>query len=76
MTGAMTKNAETGFVEHDGGHCAKCGMCIMACPYGVLKPDRITGEIMKCDMCAFRAEGPACVEKCPMHAIEQREVTL
>jgi Fe-S-cluster-containing hydrogenase component 2 len=29
---------------------------------------------MKCDMCGTRKEGPICVEKCPMGAIEQREV--
>jgi carbon-monoxide dehydrogenase iron sulfur subunit len=74
MTGAMTRNGETGFVEHNPRRCAKCGMCIMACPYGVLKPDRIGGDIMKCDMCGTREGGPMCVEKCPMGAIEQREV--
>lgn len=76
MTGAMTKNRETGFVLHEPRRCAKCGMCIMACPFGVLKQDRINGEIMKCDMCDTRPEGPFCVEKCPMGAIEKREAPL
>jgi carbon-monoxide dehydrogenase iron sulfur subunit len=76
MTGAMTKHRETGFVLHDHRRCAKCGMCIMACPYGVLKPDRISGDIMKCDMCGMRPEGPFCVEKCPMGAIETKEAPL
>lgn len=81
MTGAMRKNARTGFVEYDPEHCASCYMCIMACPYGVLKSDRIHGqEIMKCDMCANRSgDGsplPMCVEKCPMEAITLEGVEL
>lgn len=79
MTGAMQKNSETGFVEYDKDHCASCYMCIMACPYGVLKSDHITQqEIMKCNMCVHRSEDgspdPMCVEKCPMQAITLGEV--
>ena len=49
MTGAMSKNKETGLVEYDKNRCASCYMCIMACPYGVLKADkRRQKEIMKC----------------------------
>lgn len=74
MTGAMHKNPETGYVEYDKDQCASCYMCIMACPYGVLKSDRLNQkEIMKCNMCVHRSEdggpSPMCVEKCPMAAI-------
>ena len=70
MTGAMSKNPETGYVEY---------MCVMACPYGVLKSDRIEHkEIMKCNMCVHRSSdkkgAPMCVEKCPMQAITFEEV--
>ena len=80
MTGAMHKNPETGFVEYDRNQCASCYMCIMSCPYGILKYDSITHrEIMKYNMCVHRsADGktpkPMCVEKCPMHAITLEEV--
>lgn len=79
MTGAMHKNLETGFVEYDEEKCASCYMCIMACPYGILKSDRINHElIMKCNMCVHRREDgrpkPMCIEKCPMHAITLEEV--
>jgi carbon-monoxide dehydrogenase iron sulfur subunit len=79
MTGAMSKNRETGYVEYDKNRCASCYMCIMACPYGVLKSDRIAyKEIMKCNMCTHRSENnepnPMCVEKCPMGAITLEEV--
>jgi carbon-monoxide dehydrogenase iron sulfur subunit len=78
MTGAMRKNTETGLVEYDRDRCASCYMCIMACPYGVLKADGLTHQvIMKCDFCMndrFQRtrephESPFCVEKCPMGAI-------
>lgn len=79
MCGAMQKNKETGYVEYDKERCASCYMCVMACPYGVLKSDHIHHtEIMKCDMCTHRnAKGtaqPMCVEKCPMQAITCEEV--
>lgn len=79
MTGAMKKNSKTGFVEYDKEQCASCYMCIMACPYGVLKSESIKQEeIMKCNMCTHRTEDgspkPMCVEKCPMEAITVEEV--
>lgn len=79
MTGAMHKNSETGLVEYNKEHCASCYMCIMACPYGVLKADHVTKkEIMKCNLCVHRTEdgspNPMCVEKCPMIAITNLEV--
>lgn len=78
MTGAMSKDRETGLVQYDRERCASCYMCIMACPYGVLKSDRIEyKEIMKCNMCVHRTENnepkPMCVEKCPMGAITLEE---
>ncbi|MEG2291523.1 MAG: 4Fe-4S dicluster domain-containing protein [Clostridium sp.] len=76
MTGAMKKNSVTGYVEYDKSRCASCYMCIMACPYGVLKADRETQmEIMKCDMCALTESGkPQCVARCPMAAVTIEEV--
>ena len=71
MTGAMSKNGETGRVEYGKERCANCFMCIMACPYGVLKADGPSHQyIMKCDLCC-ETDGafPMCVKKCPMFAI-------
>lgn len=71
MTGAMTKDLNTGYVNYDKKQCASCYMCIMACPYGVLKADRQTQkQIMKCDMCqSHPSQTPQCVNRCPMEAI-------
>ncbi|WP_455541958.1 4Fe-4S dicluster domain-containing protein [Intestinibacter sp.] len=79
MTGAMKKDDKTGFVTYDKKQCASCYMCIMACPYGVLKSDTLHHkEIMKCNMCAHRNDenkpDPMCVAKCPMQAITLEEV--
>lgn len=79
MTGAMHKNTDNGQVEYDKDQCASCYMCIMACPYGVLKSGRVEHkEIMKCNMCVHRTEdgspNPMCVEICPMGAITMEEV--
>lgn len=79
MTGAMRKDKETGFVLYDKSRCASCYMCIMGCPYGVLKADVLKHkEIMKCDMCVSCSKkdgiNPMCVEKCPMGAITLEEV--
>ena len=79
MTGAMKKNLETGYVEYDQKQCASCYMCIMSCPFGILKADSISHmEIIKCNMCVHRSEDgtakPLCVEKCPMYAITLEEV--
>ena len=73
---AMSKDKETGYVQYDGTRCASCYMCIMACPYGVLKADRLKQKyIMKCDMCTSHdAKTPQCVANCPMEAITLEEV--
>lgn len=65
MSGAMTKDNETGKVAYDENKCASCFMCVMACPYGVLKADDAEKKVVvKCDMCMDR-EMPRCVENCP-----------
>ncbi|HFF9315552.1 TPA: 4Fe-4S dicluster domain-containing protein [Clostridium perfringens] len=76
MSGAMKKDKETGFVTYDKSRCASCFMCVMACPYGVLKAEHEMNKyIMKCDMCASTKEKtPQCVAKCPMGAITLEEV--
>ena len=69
MSGAMNKDKESGVVSYDKEKCASCLMCVMSCPYGILKVD--DGEkktIIKCDMCGNR-EIPRCVENCPSGAI-------
>jgi carbon-monoxide dehydrogenase iron sulfur subunit len=76
MSGAMIKDPDTGHVRYDQDKCAQCFMCVMNCPFGVPKPDRLTGEyVVKCDFCADNDEDPQCVKSCPTKAIRVKEVS-
>ncbi len=68
MAGAMMKNWESGEVSCNVDKCVACWMCVMACPFGAVKP----GELytVKCDMCEDREEDDyACVDACPTGAL-------
>ena len=70
MSGAMTKDRETGVVLYDNQKCGSCYMCVMSCPYGILKvDDRTKQNILKCDLCKDE-ECPKCVANCTTGAIE------
>ena len=74
MSGAMTRDPETGRVSYDEKQCASCYMCVMSCRFGVLKTDLATRKIIqKCDYCGDR-NTPRCVEECPSGALEFKEV--
>lgn len=53
--------------------CTRCGLCAVACPFGVLSVNPVGQPgVVKCDLCrARREEGkrPACVLTCPTEAI-------
>lgn len=75
MSGALSKNRETGIVEYDEKQCAGCFMCVMNCPFGVLKPDTAArSRIIKCDFCKDSGSEPSCVKACPKKAIWIEEV--
>ena len=77
MSGALTKIKFSGLVLYDKDKCGSCFMCVMNCPYGVLKPDRVTqSKVIKCDFCAADELGPNCVRMCPKKAIHVEEVTV
>ena len=53
--------------------CIGCNLCIVACPFGVLKMNKSGKAVIKCDMCFERLqEGklPACVMACPSKALK------
>lgn len=75
MSGAMSKNPENGLVEYDKEKCAECFMCVMNCPYGVLKPSSAGNKIIKCDFCINDNMEPNCVKACPKKAIYVQEVS-
>jgi len=52
MSGALKKETATGHVQYDEKRCGACFMCVMSCPYGNIKPDRVSRtKIIKCDFC-------------------------
>ncbi|MDN4571469.1 4Fe-4S dicluster domain-containing protein [Enterobacter hormaechei] len=68
----------TGAIHHAAGawlvkqsRCIGCKSCMVACPFGAMQvrvvEDRV--QALKCDLCAHRESGPACVEACPTHAL-------
>lgn len=67
MSGAMYKDKD-GTTQHNENKCVGCGMCIMVCPFGVIK--RKEKLVVKCDFCKDRKEGPACVEACPTKVLK------
>lgn len=79
MPRAIGRDAVTGAVLVDPSRCINCGMCSMACPFGVIRyaADWRTASAravaVKCDNCVERQkEGrvPACVETCKAGALE------
>ena len=64
-------DAKTGARYINEEKCISCRLCIEACPFD---PPRVTSDAegerrLKCDLCKDRAEGPICVEYCPMKAL-------
>lgn len=49
--------------------CLQCGACEVACPYHAIFYNDSLGQYLKCDLCAGRADGPLCVELCPVQAL-------
>lgn len=71
-TGAIYKREEDGVVLIDKTKCIGCRYCAWACPYGAMTFDEDKMVADKCTYCAHRlamGEQPACVTKCPGHAL-------
>jgi len=81
ISGAMHRSEE-GAVQCDEDRCVGCWMCVMVCPYGVIrrrKEGASSGEeetthriASKCDLCVGESM-PACVANCPNEALTLSE---
>lgn len=75
-TGAMSKRAD-GIVIHDDAKCIGCKLCTWSCPYGAPKYIEKLGKVGKCQFCyqlVDQKQNPACVDACPMRALEVGEL--
>ena len=68
LTGAMSKDPESGIVTVDPEKCIGCWTCLIACPYGVLTRDISQSVVIKCDLCPGQTI-PVCVANCPNEAL-------
>lgn len=88
-TGAIFHSGDT--VQVDQARCIGCKSCVIACPFGAMQvvthpahrvfagvtiANGVKAEAHKCDLCAGRATGPACVEVCPTKALHIVDAAL
>lgn len=65
-------------VYHNSFRCIGCLSCTYACPFGVLRAERIRHIVSKCDLCIDRLEEglePRCVESCTSGALSFEEIS-
>lgn len=68
MSGALAVDPHEKNVVYDEARCVGCWMCVMACPYGAIKPDKKSKKAVRCDLCKDKEE-PQCLKACPTKAI-------
>ena len=68
LTGALSKDPDSGIVLVDEEKCIGCWNCLLVCPFGAIRQDTGRGRIVKCDLCMGK-DMPACVANCPNEAL-------
>lgn len=73
-TGALATS--NGMVAFDAALCTGCGLCVAACPFGVIGWTADGRAVHQCDLCADRqavGQEPVCVLTCPSEALSYEE---
>ncbi|MER5634627.1 4Fe-4S dicluster domain-containing protein [Streptomyces nitrosporeus] len=71
-TGSLFRT-EFGTVVVQEDICNGCGVCVPACPYGVIEQRPGDGRAFKCTLCYDRlgaGQEPACAKACPTESIQ------
>ncbi len=75
-TGALFRTEfDTVVVQQD--ICNGCGICVPACPFGVVELSAVDGRAHKCTLCYDRLKDslePACAKSCPTNSIQFGEI--
>lgn len=73
-TGALATT--NGTVAFDAARCTGCGLCVVACPLGVIGWRADGRTVHKCDLCTERravGQEPVCALTCPTQALSYEE---
>lgn len=73
-TGALATT--DGTVTFDATRCTGCGLCLAACPFGVIGWTADGRYVHRCDLCADRraaGQEPVCALTCPTEALSYEE---
>jgi carbon-monoxide dehydrogenase iron sulfur subunit len=73
LTGALSRDPESGMVKVDEERCIGCWTCLLVCPLAAIRPDTEQKKALKCDLCQGE-EIPVCVANCPNEALVYVEV--
>ncbi len=73
LTGALSRDPDSGLVSVDEQRCVGCWTCLLVCPFAAIKQDKEQKKALKCDLCQGE-EIPACVANCPNEALVYVEV--
>jgi Fe-S-cluster-containing dehydrogenase component len=63
---AIRRDARTGAVVISREKCVGCMRCAKACPWQIPQRHPDERKTLKCDLCYDHAEGPRCVNACPL----------
>jgi len=72
-TSALHRTTGELLVEYDKSKCIGCHMCTIACPFGNIVYDSVSGIPQKCDTCGG---DPSCAKACPSQALEWVDDTI
>ena len=73
LTGALSRDPDSGVVKVDEERCIGCWTCLLVCPLGAIRQDTEQKKALKCDLCQGE-EMPACVANCPNEALVYLEM--